>query len=494
MSSTSTGGSKLESMSRRRFFQWVGAASAAFAAHELWPSFAQGRARMRMSGQASGQAPDPLYFIHVTFEGGWDQLLSLDPRDNTLYQDAGGVIYPAYHLQAPNNPDFNSLLSANPSGLIKPSGSNITFGPAVGRLGEGTLYQDLCVLRGVNMGTLTHEVGRRYFLTGKFPRGLAANGSALASELAHQVGDFTLIPNLAVGTETYNEGLESWASGLVVQGYPDLQTVLTPLGTALPAETAAAVELYLQHTGPRCEYELLNHQGQVSQYLASRVKAVNMVAENVGSLFAFTTTPSTPEMQALYEAFHISGSNNQINTLLAGAPGRAMLAAQALTNGVAQGVAIKLADGIDHHDDTYLTDHFAAIKAGFDALADLIVYLQQTIHPQTGKSYWQHTALLVSSDFARTPNLNARSGRDHHLSASCLVAGPGIRGNQVIGATDERNFEGQGVELSTGAVVGSNGVVLRPPDIQATLLEGLGLSWSHLSNQSPQLIGAMLKG
>src|SRR5215210_6197621 len=40
-------------------------------------------------------------------------------------------------------------------------------------------WQDLTIVRGVMMDTLTHEVGRRYFITGKFPRGLAANGSAL---------------------------------------------------------------------------------------------------------------------------------------------------------------------------------------------------------------------------------------------------------------------------------------------------------------------------
>ena len=63
------------------------------------------------------------------------------------------------------------------TGLVQPAGSNIAFGPAIGKL-AAQHYQDLAVVRGVNMGTLTHEVGRRYFLTGKFPRGLAASGSS----------------------------------------------------------------------------------------------------------------------------------------------------------------------------------------------------------------------------------------------------------------------------------------------------------------------------
>lgn len=472
-------------LSRRRFLQMLGVGGLAATFADFLPAVAR---------SSFAENAEPLYFIFCTFEGGWDQLLALDPRDNTQYQDAEGVIYPAYHLQAPNNATFSSLLSSNPSGLLKPTGSNITFGPSVGRLAEGNLYQDLCVIRGLDMGTLTHEVGRRYFLTGKVPRGLQASGSALSTWMAAQGGARTLIPNLVVGMETYNEGLDSAASGLVVQSYSDIQTVLTALGTPLAENVNGAIDAYLQPTGARCEYDLLNGNGQVTQYLSARTRAVNMVEGNLGSLFAFTTTPSTPELQALYEAFHIGGTNAQINAQLAGGAGEAMLAAQAITNDLVQCASIRLAENIDHHDDDYLTTHFASLNTGFNALADLIQYLKGKQHPTTGKSFWEHSVLLVTSDFARTPNLNNRSGRDHHLASSCLVAGKGIRGNQVIGGTDELNFGSRGIDLATGAPLESGGWTVRPSDVHASLLDAVGLPYDHIENQSPQIISALRKG
>src|SRR5207245_7463865 len=102
-----------------------------------------------------------------------------DPLDHTLpqfqhqstYSAKRSGIYPAYDLLV--DPATKTLLQANPSGVQQASGSPISFGPAV-PASFLTHAQDVCVIRGVNMGTLTHEVGRRYFITGKFPRGLQA--------------------------------------------------------------------------------------------------------------------------------------------------------------------------------------------------------------------------------------------------------------------------------------------------------------------------------
>ncbi len=470
-------------LNRRRLLQVLGMGGAALAMRDFLPLFSQ---------KANATDGEPLYFLCCTFDGGWDQLLALDPRDNTLWSDPEGSIYPAYDVLAGADSTLDALLTSNPSGLVRPGGSNIAFGPAVGRLAEGDLYQELCVVRGVNMGTLTHEVGKRYSLTGKFPRGLQASGSSLATVLVNGTGDGSTIPNLVVGMETYNEGLSSFASGLVIQSSQDLQQVLTPLGSPLSASVNAALDAYLQPSTQPCGYDRLDGNGQVTQYLSSRRKALQMVEADLGALFAFSATTTDPALQALNAAFHLSSTTNVANQQLAGAVGDAMIAAQAITHDVCQAVSIRLASGIDHHDDSYLTDHSAALRMGFDALADLITWLRNTVHPITGKSYWSHTVLLCTSDFARTPRLNNRNGRDHHLASSFLVGGKGIKGNQVIGATDD-DFNTTGIDLTTGASVGPNGWTVRPPDIHATLLEAIGLPWDHLENQSPQLIQAMLK-
>ena len=73
------------------------------------------------------------------------------------------------------------------------------------------------------------------------------------------------------------------------------------------------------------------------------------------------------------------------------------------------------------------------------------------------------TLVVLATEFGRTPELNANDGRDHHPAGfSCVLAGGGIRGGQVFGATDER-----GDKVAEGAV--------SIPDFNATIGYALGL-------------------
>jgi hypothetical protein len=74
------------------------------------------------------------------------------------------------------------------------------------------------------------------------------------------------------------------------------------------------------------------------------------------------------------------------------------------------------------------------------------------------------TLVVVAGEFGRTPKINATNGRDHW--ATCytqLLAGGGIRGGQVYGASD-----------SQGAYVKDFPVT--PDDFAATILHAFGLS------------------
>ncbi len=51
------------------------------------------------------------------------------------------------------------------------------------------------------------------------------------------------------------------------------------------------------------------------------------------------------------------------------------------------------------------------------------------------------TLVIALGEFGRTPQVNKDSGRDHWSNAmSVLMAGAGIRGGQVIGATDRQGY------------------------------------------------------
>jgi hypothetical protein len=75
----------------------------------------------------------------------------------------------------------------------------------------------------------------------------------------------------------------------------------------------------------------------------------------------------------------------------------------------------------------------------------------------------ENTLVVLASEFGRTPEINANDGRDHHPKAyTCVLAGGGIRGGQVFGATDAQGFAVADKPVS-------------PPDLNATIGYALGL-------------------
>tara|TARA_B100001939_G_C16490242_1_gene425223 strand:- start:61 stop:525 length:465 start_codon:yes stop_codon:yes gene_type:complete len=80
----------------------------------------------------------------------------------------------------------------------------------------------------------------------------------------------------------------------------------------------------------------------------------------------------------------------------------------------------------------------------------------------------EKTLVVVTTEFGRTPRINTLAGRDHWPNAfSILMAGAGIRGGQIIGATDK-----QGAEVTDRPIT--------PEDMVATILHGLGIDHSKV--------------
>ncbi|MEM1441661.1 MAG: DUF1501 domain-containing protein, partial [Verrucomicrobiota bacterium] len=74
------------------------------------------------------------------------------------------------------------------------------------------------------------------------------------------------------------------------------------------------------------------------------------------------------------------------------------------------------------------------------------------------------TLVAIGTEFGRTPDINMNSGRDHYPAAySCVLAGGGVNGGTVYGATD-----GQGKKVKSDPVT--------PEDFIATIGYGMGLN------------------
>lgn len=109
-------------------------------------------------------------------------------------------------------------------------------------------------------------------------------------------------------------------------------------------------------------------------------------------------------------------------------------------------------------------DHHAKIFESLDKkLPEFDSGLAALVTDLHNRGLLSDTLLLVMGEFGRTPKVNKDAGRDHWGRAgSLLFAGAGVRGGQVIGATDKE-----------GAFVTDRPV--RPADVSWTVFESLGI-------------------
>lgn len=438
------------SLNRRDFLRRTGLAAGALTlGGGMWGQMAR----------AAGEQDH--YFVFAYFEGGWDILLSLDPRDPGDFPDDAvreTGIQPAYAMlpgQYSRRP-----IDAGPFSL----------GPCVGEL--AALSDLFSVVRGVDMSTLTHEVGRRYFITGQRPSGLTARGSSVATLATAGVGADRPVPHLGHLVESYNIDQPAYAAALPVAAVDHLQYILQEnlgIPTAVPANVRGALGAYWQRQGEQCDPGRGAGVGALADiYRDNRARAREVITSQLHRRFQFNT-PDTAEVRR-----HYGFAEGQLETPY----GRAALAAQALKTGLSRVVSVALSTGLDTHDATWANQHSTNLQAGFDALARLLRDLRDSEAPGGGSLY-DKTTVVVFSEFARTPRLNERQGRDHHLANCALVAGGNIRGGQVIGRTTDRGMGPMTVDLTTGQPDPA-GDALKPEHVLATALASGGVDYASL--------------
>jgi uncharacterized protein (DUF1501 family) len=96
----------------------------------------------------------------------------------------------------------------------------------------------------------------------------------------------------------------------------------------------------------------------------------------------------------------------------------------------------------------------------------------------------QQLVVVMQSEMGRTPTYNQGNGKDHWSIGSIMFLGPGIKGNRVIGATDEKQFH---VPLNprTLACDKDKGVRIRPEHIHEALRQFAGIENHALSKKFP---------
>jgi len=112
--------------------------------------------------------------------------------------------------------------------------------------------------------------------------------------------------------------------------------------------------------------------------------------------------------------------------------GRAALLAKRLVETGVRFVQVNRG-GFDVH-----TNAFPAMQAHGGVMDPALAALINDLHES---GMLPKTLILMLSEFGRTPRINDQVGRDHHAAVfSCMFAGGGVRGGQVIGSSDADGY------------------------------------------------------
>ena len=139
--------------------------------------------------------------------------------------------------------------------------------------------------------------------------------------------------------------------------------------------------------------------------------------------------------------------------------GQGCLLAKRLVKGGVRFVEVQHSSWDTHVDNFEQTPRLASVldRAASNLIQDL-----------DSEGLLNRTLVIIATEFGRTPTINANSGRDHHAQAySCVLAGGGVRGGQIIGKSDAR---GQTIETEK----------YEPKHLNATLAHALGLDLNEI--------------
>jgi uncharacterized protein (DUF1501 family) len=124
--------------------------------------------------------------------------------------------------------------------------------------------------------------------------------------------------------------------------------------------------------------------------------------------------------------------------------GRGMILARNLLRADAGTRFIYINDGSRWDQHSYIFDrsrrinHYANCERFDKGFASLVKDLSSLPGKAPGKTLLDETLIIATSEFGRTPAMNAVAGRDHYRHAyTTLFAGGGVKGGRVIGKTNE---------------------------------------------------------
>ncbi len=389
----------------RRSFLRLGLGSACFAAAGLPLVARLARAEQaEQAERAAASAPLATSCILLYMAGGASQLDTFDPKPGR-----------------PTGGEFKAIGTSVPGIQLS------EHLPLLARRA-----QHLAILRAVTSKEGNHQRARHLMHTGYPPQG-GVDHPAFGALVADERGVGSLPGYVAIGGPGEDAGF--LGAGLSPFGIQDPSKPVRHLGTARGVDAArfdGRIELW---------------RGLEDRFAASHDSAIVRGQREVGE--RAVATMKAPDIAAFeLDADPRRAAYGDSKFALGCLMARRLVAASVPF------VEVTL-NGWDTHE-----DNFARVKT---LSAELDHAMSTLLDDLDASGLLASTLVVWMGDFGRTPTINGRGGRDHYPKvASVVLAGGGVPGGQVIGATDTDGLE----------------IVDRPitiPDLCRTLAVTLGL-------------------
>jgi hypothetical protein len=318
----------------------------------------------------------------------------------------------------------------------------------------GSVMDDICLIRSMTTDAINHDPAHMFMNTGSQIAGRPSMGAWVTYGLGTEAEDlpgFVVLTSLGQGGQNQPIAARQWSSGFLPSKFQGVQ--LRSKGD--PVLYLTSPDGITRERQGR-DVDVINalnraHEAQVADpEIATRIAQYEM---------AFRMQASVPDLM------DVSGEGAKTLELYGCQPGDGSFAANCL-------LARRLAERGTRFIQLYHKDwdHHGGVKDGValkareidQACMALITDLKQ-------RGMLDETLIVWAGEFGRTPMSQGGSGRDHHNKAmSVWLAGAGVRGGYVHGATDELGYAA--VEKVTTV-----------HDLHATMLHQLGIQHDAFS-------------
>ncbi len=415
-------------------------------------------------------APTAKRIIYIYLEGGPSQMDLFDPKP--VLNKLDGQPLPESMLA---NVRFafikkeSARLMATPRKFVRYGECGMEMSDLLPHI--GSCADDICLIRSMHTDQFNHLPGQLLMNCGSAIAGRPSIGSWLAYGLGSQSRNLPAFVSLVTVGRGIPGGSASWSSGFLPSTYSGTQ-FRSDGEPVLNLNNPAGIDNAMQRTSIAAVNDLnrLHLQDVQDSELAARISAYELAFRMQAA--APELTDLSGETQATLDEYGLDRKEPPIKSNLGGVglfgpfARNCLLARRMIERGVR--IVGIFHSSWDHHSnlDPQLEHN---CRMADQPIAALLKDLKR-------RGLLDETLVVWNSEFGRTPlgenrtGENSRvTGRDHHPYAfSIWMAGGGVRGGQVIGATDEIAW----------------GVTEDPVhvhDLQATILHLCGLDHTRLT-------------